>query len=234
MELRAVIFDLDGTIIDSEKAEYLAWREVFEEEGEELPMAVWSHVVGRIRGAFDPMAHLEELTGRAFDRYAVRLRVRERFRTLLLAEPVRPGVRAFVRSAAAAGVRLAIATSGTAIWAHAMLRELDLAPYFPVVTTVDDVGRAKPDPALFLTTLERLRIPASSAVVVEDSPSGIAAANRAGIFSLLVPSAVTAALPFPPAGWRRKSLSGVRLSDLERRLVAARQTGGDAREGDDV
>jgi HAD superfamily hydrolase (TIGR01509 family) len=225
--LGAVIFDLDGTIVDSETPEWTAWQEVYRQHGVELTLAVWSQVLGREREAFDAVAHLEDLVGRPLPRAEITAEVHRRFRELLAAEPVRPGVPALLNALAAEGVRLGIATSGRRAWAVAALDRAGVRGFFHAIATVDDVARAKPDPALYRLCLERLGVEAASAVAVEDSPNGATAAARAGLAVLVVKNPVTASLPFPPVDAEFPSLEGVTPRELAA-LLARRAHGGSA------
>lgn len=212
--LKALLFDFDGTILDTEDAEYRTWQEVYARYGQSLALSTWANVVGTAGGGFDPVAHLEQLTGQKLPHQEIRHRRRERDRALTDAMDARPGVRALIAQAEAAGVALAIASSSQHGWVERHLRRLGLIDAFTTICCSDDTGRGKPDPAVYLLALERLGIAASEAVAVEDSPNGALAAARAGVACLVVPNGVTSSFAFPSTAVRRTTLEGVALEDL--------------------
>jgi HAD superfamily hydrolase (TIGR01509 family) len=208
MTLRALIFDFDGTILDTETHEYQAWQELYALHQAELPIALWARAVGT-HGGFDPIGYLEERTGRAHDRVALTAAHRELVgaRTAQL-EP-RPGIRALIANARRQGLALAVASSSNRPYIEDYLERLELASAFDAVCTASDVERVKPDPALFLLALTRLGVDPDEALVIEDSPNGVLAAQRAGIPCLVVPNEVTTSFVFPDYGCHRTSLAGI-------------------------
>ncbi|HUO85124.1 MAG TPA: HAD hydrolase-like protein, partial [Thermoanaerobaculia bacterium] len=111
MTIRALIFDFDGLIIDSESPELLAWQEVFVEHGCELSLEVWADCVGRPPGFFDPCEHLVQLSGRVVDTESVRARVRSRARKIVFEQTPLPGVVEWLASAWSLELRVGIASS---------------------------------------------------------------------------------------------------------------------------
>lgn len=225
--LEAILFDLDGTIVDTESAEFEAWRRIYLRHGGHLPPSTWAKVVGQARGRFDPAHHLEEQLARPLAKDVLHQLARAEFRLLLARRRLRPGVRDLVRQAAAAGIRLAVATSSSRLWAEAMLRAYGLREAFAVLAGADEVARAKPAPDLYELALRRLDLAPQAALAIEDSPSGVLAARAAGLAVLLVPNRLTARLPFPAGALRRPTLRGIRLEELrtllgEAQPVAAR------------
>ncbi len=218
--LRALLIDFDGTILDTEDAEYRTWQEVYERYGQVLDLETWATVVGTSGGSFDPVAHLEHLTDRALPHRDIRRRRRERDLALTGAMDARPGVRSLVAQAQGEGIALAIASSSRHEWIEGHLRRLGLLKAFQVISCSDDTGRGKPDPAVYLLALQRLGIRAAEAVAIEDSPNGALAASRAGVACLVVPNAVTANFEFPPVRAMRQSLEGVTLAEIVALLAA--------------
>src|ERR1700694_1476378 len=90
--LRAIIFDFDGTILDTEMPWYRAWQEVYGRHGSELALQEWAKVVGTSDEGFDPVTHLEALTGKTIDRTAAEATVRDRALALIGEERLRAGV----------------------------------------------------------------------------------------------------------------------------------------------
>src|SRR4030095_9861975 len=114
------------------------------------------------------------------------------------------------------GLKLAIASSSPHTWVDNHAKRLGIFNYFDVVVCAEDVGlgRTKPNPDLFLTALNQLQVQKNEAVVLEDSPNGVLAANRAGIFVVAVPNHVTSMLSLDGANRIVRSLAEVSLSGL--------------------
>ncbi len=190
--IKALIFDFDGLIMDTETPEVEGWQAIYAEHGQEFPLQVWIRdVVGSAASNFDPAAHLAHLTGQALDLPALRARayasrLEKQSRLLPL-----PGVTEFIRVAGRMGLRLAIASSSQHAWVEKYLQQLSLLDSFEVLICREDAARIKPEPDLFLAALDALKLPAEAALVFEDSPNGILAAKRAGLRVVAVPNPIT-------------------------------------------
>jgi HAD superfamily hydrolase (TIGR01509 family) len=212
--LQAIIFDFDGTILDTERHDYGCWVEIYQAHAVELPLATWSNVVGTVNDEFDPHHLLETLTGRPFDRAGLRAQRRKRLVELVEQEPLRPGVQALIETAHAAGLHLGVASSGTREWVEGHLVARGLRDYFGVVRTVEDVARAKPDPELYLSALAALSVAPENALAIEDSRHGMMAAKAAGMRCLVVPNEITQSFDFSEADLVLESLVDVELASL--------------------
>ena len=175
----AVLFDLDGTLVDSVYQHVLAWREALESGGMEL--AVWRihRQIGMSGGLFvnallretghsvtaEEAKRLQQKHGEAFRRYASQVR------------PL-PGAADLLSYLTKLGVPWAIATSGHIESASLSLRLLGIADDVPIITR-DQVRHAKPDPDLFLAAAEKLGVEVSDSIVVGDSIWDLLAARRA-------------------------------------------------------
>ena len=214
--IEALIFDFDGLIIDTEEPGFRAWSEIYTEHACELPLALWASSIGLASDAivFDPYNHLESLLGRPIDRDNIRLRRRRRNLELVHAQPIRPGVEAYVADAQRLGLQLAVASSSPRDWVEGHLSRLGLRSYFAAVLCVDDVGHGKPDPAVYLAALQALALSANQAIAFEDSPNGALAAKRAGLYCVVIPNAMTSALPLDHADRRVESLADLPLAAL--------------------
>jgi HAD superfamily hydrolase (TIGR01509 family) len=179
MQPSAILFDLDGTLVDSVYYHVLAWREALEEAGIEL--AVWRiHRKVGMSGGLLAQALLRE-TGRVLDpdlidslqrtHAAAYRRFDDRVQPL-------PGARDLLAHLTTLGVPWAIATSGRLETAAVALSVLGVEKRVPVVTR-DLVPHAKPDPDLFIEAARRLGVPIADAVVVGDSVWDLLAARRA-------------------------------------------------------
>lgn len=191
--LRALIFDFDGTLLDTETHEFRRWQALYERHGRELELAAWQQGVGTW-GAFDPWAGLGVIAQDARGELARELR--ETILADIQASDLRPGVRDVLREAQAAGLRLAIASSSDQEWIGRWLAQHGLADTFEVLATRDDVARVKPDPELYQLALSRLGVRAEEALAIEDSFHGATGAHRAGLKVVVVPNSVTRGQPF--------------------------------------
>ncbi len=217
--LRALIFDFDGLIVDTESTGYQTWREIFEEHGLHLAVETYAAVIGTDFGDhYDPRVDLEERTGRAFDWEALELRRTAREKELRASLQILPGVLDRLEEAASLGLPCAVASSSPRWWVEGWLNELGLMDRFHHLTTVDDTGKVKPDPSLFQLAVARLGVTPAEAVIFEDSLHGLQAAQAARVRCVVAPGPMTAHLDFAGA-WRRvKNLTEVSLRELHREL----------------
>jgi HAD superfamily hydrolase (TIGR01509 family) len=217
--IRALVFDFDGLILDTEVPVYDAWQTIYAEHGHTLEFDKWAQCIGT-HDVFDPAVDLAALCGRDLDCAALTERHRLDCDVLIARESVRPGVPEYVAEARRLGVRLGVASSSSRTWVEGHLTRLGLREHFEVVRCRDDVKVVKPDPALYLAVLEATGIPAHEAVAIEDSPNGVLAAKRAGMTAVAVPNALTARLDLAHADLRLASLADLPLADLLARLRA--------------
>ncbi|EYB69366.1 HAD family hydrolase [Deinococcus phoenicis] len=199
LPLRALIFDFDGTILDTETREFHHWQALYRTHGRELALADWQRGVGTW-DAFDPWAGLPDHV--QADRERVHAELHGRIVSDIAEQDLRPGVRAVLEGVRAAGLRLALATSSDRAWVTRWMAQHDLLDLFEVLATRDDVRRVKPDPELYALAAGRLGLRPEECLAVEDSLNGATAAVAAGLRVVVVPNAVTRTQPFPPA-WPR-------------------------------
>src|SRR2546423_11772542 len=148
MPIRALLFDFDGLIVDTESPSLAAWRRVYAEHGQVLSLERWSAAVGTI-GGFDALAHLESLVGSPLEREALRTRKLEHELTLVEAEQLRPGVAEYLADAERLGLRKAIVSSSERAWIDRHLRRLErLYGWEAIVTADGDRTGAKAGPTL--------------------------------------------------------------------------------------
>jgi putative hydrolase of the HAD superfamily len=217
--LRAVIFDFDGLVVDTESTGYLTWREIFDEHGHELPVERYAQVVGTdFNTSYDPRRDLEELTGRGFNWEEMEAKRKSRESELRLHLKPLPGVIERLEEAASLGLRTAIASSSPRVWIDSWMDQLGLHTRFHHISTVDDTGRVKPDPSLFVHAAEKLGVDRNEAVIFEDSLNGLRAAQAAGIRCIVAPGPMTRHLDFTGA-WRRvESLAEFSLAELRQAM----------------
>jgi HAD superfamily hydrolase (TIGR01509 family) len=212
--IRALLFDFDGTIVDTESPAFAAWREAFEEHGHELLLRDWSAAIGTV-GGYDPVAELERLTGARLDPAAVREAVRRRHLELVELEALRPGIADYVLSARERGLEIAVVTSGSRDWVASLLDRLSLAEGWHSFHCANgDRSIAKPRPDLYRAALRALGAGPREAIAIEDSPNGVRAAKAAGILCVATPNEVTRGLDLGEADLVLGSLAELPLDDL--------------------
>jgi HAD superfamily hydrolase (TIGR01509 family) len=218
--IRAIVFDFDGLILDTEEPIYRSWLEVYEAHGEALPFERWVQIVGSTTAAFHPQEHLEERLGRPLSKEVVAQRMGRRTE-LILAQEILPGILQHIDAARSAGLKLGVASSSTREWVSGHLDRLGILGRFDCVRCRDDVPNAKPAPDLYIAVMDCLGVGPSEAIAIEDSPNGVIAAKRAGMRCVAIPNAITARLDLSHADLVLRSLSEVTLPALLQRLDQA-------------
>lgn len=207
MMLKAIIFDFDGTIIDTETAWYVAFREAYKKHGVELTLEMYSQCIGTSLKSFNPYEYLSTHMNLPIDLAAFRAEVQQRHSELMGLELIRPGVLEYLKEAKAAGIKIGLASSSPMEWVEKYLRQLGIYDHFECIRTADFVKNVKPDPELYLQALQELGVEASEALAIEDSPNGAKAAAAAGIRSIVTPNAITKLLPFEPHDHKFETLA---------------------------
>ncbi len=209
--IRAVIFDFDGTIVDTETPDYLSLAEIYEEHGCTLPLDFWALALGTSPSPVDLFDSLIEQLGKSIDRDDLHHRRLKRFHELVWQEEVREGVMELLKEARAKGLKTAVASSAERAWVEGHLRRLGILDLFDYIRTSEDVIHAKPYPDLYLSVLEGLGISSHEAIAIEDSPNGIRAAKAAGIYCVAFPNEISRKLDLSDADLLLNSLAEYKL-----------------------
>jgi HAD superfamily hydrolase (TIGR01509 family) len=218
--VEALLFDFDGTLVDTESAEYHAWEQIFREHGVELTVERWSSCIGTI-GGFEPLEELERAVG-AIDADEVTAARRRRLYELLAREALRPGVAEYLDGAKRLGLKVGIASTSSEEWILSQLARIEHSDPFDCVVCANlDPERAKPRPTVYLEALDQLGVEPESAIAFEDSPNGVTAAKAAGIYTVAVPNRITALLDLRHADLLLESLADVPLEELLGRVRRA-------------
>ena len=215
--IKALIFDFDGLILDTETADVRAWSDIYAEYGFAFPLESWAQIIGGTGAAsFDAAAHLETLLGDPLDLEALQARQTHISHSFVYQQPVLSGVMDYLQAAKQLGLKLAIASSSPHSWVDTHAKRLGVFQYFDKVICADEVGvgRTKPNPDLFLMALDQLQVRKSEAIVFEDSPNGVQAAKAAGLFVVAVPNSVTSQLSIENANLILSSLADLSLPEL--------------------
>lgn len=209
----AVIFDFDGTIVDSESAEYESHRRFCADHGVHLSQEVWCTSVGIMRPDTHWFNWLCERAAEppAFDRF--QQLTRKYFREHLRLEPL-PGIDALLGALVAAGVPRGVASSASAEWVVQALDGLGLKPSFTTIVTGDQVRLGKPAPDVYLEASRRLKIAADRCIAIEDSGPGLAAARAAGMKTIAIPHALSRGHDFSMADLTVRSAADLTLEQL--------------------
>ena len=185
--VHTVIFDLDGTLIDTEKYFKVFWRQAAAHFGYEMSeeQALSLRSLGR---PFAP-ALLRKWFGENFDYYAVREYRRQIMAVHLQKAGLerKPGAAECLKQLKEAGYRIALATATPPDRARAQLAEVGLDRFFDEIVSASQVERGKPAPDVYLFACEKMGVDPSVAVAVEDSPNGVRSASDAGCVTVMVP-----------------------------------------------
>ncbi|MGI8602707.1 MAG: HAD family hydrolase [Verrucomicrobiales bacterium] len=214
MPRRALIFDFDGLIVDTEGGIYQAWCELYGSQGQELALSDYVNCVGSTFGIFDPIAELERRVGKVLEWPPLIAAKDRRIRQLHAGLELLSGVRELLTEALNRSVPCAVASSSDARWIRGWLERFGLIPFFGALCSRDDVALVKPAPDLFLCATKALGLPPSDCLVLEDSRNGLLAARAAGCPCIVVPSSVTRGSNFAEAERVLDSLAGMTLEEL--------------------
>ena len=190
MPKTAVIFDVDGVLVDSYQAHFQSWRQMLAEKGVEFTEEEFRATFGRT--SRDIIAELYD--GKLTDEQIRELDERKEalYRDILRQEfPAIDGAVELVDALATAGIKLAVGSSGPNENVALTLECLGRSDAFAARVTGSDVTRGKPDPQVFLLAAERLGVSPAECVVVEDAPAGVEAANRAEMASVALTGTAT-------------------------------------------
>lgn len=181
----AVIFDMDGLLLDSERLIAASFEAVSQEMGEELPSDIWLRMVGK--GDRDCHAMLADCIGQTRARAlldAGKQRYAEKARAGI---PHRPGVVDLLEWLVHRGLPRAVATTTRQPLAGQKLAAAGLLEYFQAVVSSSDVEHPKPAPDVYLLAAKRLGVAPAQCLVLEDSPTGVRAALAAGMTPIQIP-----------------------------------------------
>ncbi len=205
--LSALIFDVDGTLADTENSHRAAFNQAFAETGWDWVWdeATYQQLLDVAGGKERILHHWQQLRPDRRPRTAARLHdAVEHIHALKTTAykravedgqvPLRPGVMQLIEAAHHDGLRLAIATTTAAVNVVALLQTAlgaDWSRYFQIIEDASTAERKKPDPQAYLQALQRLQLPSSQCLAIEDSWNGLQAARQAGLATLITPNSFT-------------------------------------------
>ena len=188
--MRALVFDYDGLIIDTESPEFESWQKVFGDHGQTLEVKEWVHYIGGA-ATMDPGKELERLLGRELHWEPIHAGRARHHQSLMAGKALLPGVEHLMRLARESGWKVGVASSSSSSWVEGGLERLGLMRYVQAVRTRDRVKNLKPHPEPYLMALADLGAEAKGSFAFEDSHTGVSAAKAAGLTVVAVPNQLT-------------------------------------------
>jgi len=181
---RAVLWDVDGTLVDSLEYHWLSWREALAEEGYALTREQFLSTFGRRNDEILRAYFGDDITPARVTR--ISLGKEEAYREMVRSRGIAPlpGVRRWLHQLKADGWRQAVASSAPPLNLDVILASLGVADCFDAIASAEEVERGKPDPQIFLAAAAKVQTPPARCVVVEDAPAGTEAVRRAGMRSV--------------------------------------------------
>ncbi|WP_404427336.1 HAD family hydrolase [Ureibacillus chungkukjangi] len=212
--IKALIFDFDGTIIDTETAWYITFRDAYKTHGVNLTLEQYSQCLGTSLHSFNPYTHLKTHHNLPIDLEEFKQLVQQQHTEMMIKERVRPGILQLLETAKSQGLKIGLASSSERTWIDKFVKLHGIEDYFECYCTADTVKNVKPDPELYLQALEKLGVEASEAIAIEDSPNGARAAVAAGIPTVVIKNDITNQLPFSEGHHTIESLTNYDLEKL--------------------
>ncbi len=187
-----VIFDMDGVLVDSTEAHFVAWSRLGERIGTPCPRELFDRTFGMHNNQIIPIWLGDDLPPERVAELSSEKEAIYREEAASLLEPL-PGAVALIESLSRAGTRLAVGSSGPAANVRLVLGILGVSDHFTALSTGDEVTHGKPDPEVFLIASRKLELPPARCIVIEDAPQGVEAGIRAGCRVIAVTSTRPAA-----------------------------------------
>lgn len=192
--IKAIIFDFDGLVFDTETYDLQAFEKLYEEYNLDFQKVEWIKSIGSSL-SFDPYERLLSNFPKV-SRDQFRTKRSRIYQEILEGKLPREGVVEYLKRAKQLGLKIAIASSSTRSWIDEYIDKLGILSFFDYICTSDDVKNVKPDPELYQRVLSYFKIAPNEAIVFEDSPNGSLAAIRAEIPCVIVPNETTYSLSF--------------------------------------
>src|ERR1043165_9304671 len=186
--IRALIFDFDGLILDTETPLIDAYEEVHAEHRVPFDRSAFIRSVGHADYAFDPWHGFSPHA----DRAALELTRRARKDAAMLKQPILPGIVALLEAARKRDLRVALASNSSHDWCEGHLRRLDLHRHFHFFACRGDAPSPKPEPDIYRLVLNHFGLRGHEAIAFEDSHTGALAAKRANLWVVCAPNPSTA------------------------------------------
>ena len=219
--IKGVIFDFDGLIVDTESVWYEAYAEVLAGlYNAELQLTHFAKCIGTGNDVL--IEHFQQLVGESkIDFDNIERLALEKYEEKLTVPILRKGVKEYLLEAKSLNLKIGLASSSSEKWVKGYLEKLDVLNYFEVINTKDAVKKIKPDPELYVKTVNDLGLQPVEVIAFEDSLNGLTAAKAAGIYCVIVPNDVTKHLEFTTHDYHLESMEEECLSDI---VIRAKST----------
>lgn len=215
----AIVFDLDGTIVDTETVEYQSIRDVWAVHGADYTIAHFEHVIGTTIGP-DWIEELQQALGRSVDPLAALAQRREVKQRLLTTAVARDGIQLLIEQASAVGIPMAIASNSPLDWIEARLAHLNLRHHMTALVSIDVASLPKPHPEPYLEACAALGAMPKLSIAFEDSATGVTSALAAGLYTIACAGPLTLGHDLSRAHRVIQSHTEVSLHDLGRAVRA--------------
>ncbi len=207
----AVIFDMDGVLVDGEPLHYAAVNALLAKDGVTFPLEQYKTYMGTKAGWTEFVQDLGLPRPASWYRERYDAFVLDAYRTL---DAPLPGAADLVRGLRALGLPLAVASSSHRTWVETCLQQIGLLDAFDVIVSGSDIVNGKPDPEIYLRAARLLGVSPQQCLAIEDAPAGIESAHAAGMTCWAVRTDYTRDLPLPSPERTFDSLTQVHLADV--------------------
>ncbi len=207
--IKGLIFDFDGVIVDTEWAIYQSWVRLYKREGQDISIATYSPALGAGYSHWDPAKHLESLTGKSYDWDYETPRRQAEIEADLKLMGIMDGAMELFNWCDKQGIKMTVASSSSRRWVAGWLERLGVYERFQGVFCRTDGYEVKPNPALFHAAQQCLGLKAEECLIIEDSENGTIAAQNAGISCVAIANRMTEGCNLSRAQYRVKDLQSL-------------------------
>lgn len=211
--IKAIIFDFDGLMIDTESIWFESFYEVANREFDiQLDIKEFAQAVGTSEQAYLDL--IEFQLGKSIDRDLFQHKAKVEFDKRVASVQPREGVKDYLTYAKENRYKIGLATSSSTEWVTPFLKHFGFYDFFDTIKTSDIVGTKKPNPKVYLEALKALDVSSTEAIAFEDSLNGFKAATGAGIITVVVPNALTRYIDFPSPNLLIDSMGSLTLKEV--------------------
>lgn len=210
--IKAIVFDFDGLILDTEFVLYEVFCDLLKDHSADLSIAEYASFIGT--DSEELYAFIESHVKGKMTKQEIIEESHRIHKEKLMSPIAREGVHDYLQEAKKLGLKIGLASSSNREWVTHFLQELKIIDYFDVIQTSDDVEKVKPDPTLYSNVINKMNITPSEAIAFEDSANGAKAAISAGLKCVIVPNAVSENLVFENYQLRLSNMKEKSLNEV--------------------